>query len=221
MQRLVTYAPVCALAGLLMISQAHAQGTAPPPTPVCGNPDFTTPLEALVGTWTFSSKTFAAARFSHQGEAEGGNQGAQPFVSAGTFEASIRAGTAATVGVLTITQSSNNNGKVTRQETLIGTYDVFPDCSGGTLTFNMSSQPIHFDFWFAGVRNQIAAVSTTPAAVIWTDGTRLDSACHDRCFACDGNCNPGGDGTCANQFIVCINSCTATGRPSRRCLDTF
>jgi hypothetical protein len=155
-------------AGLLMIPQAYAVTT---PT-TCGNPNFTTPLQALVGTWSFSARGFARTDLM-----------SLPFSAAGQFEATIGGTADAPTGLLTITMTTMTSNTNPRQQTLSGTYEVFPDCSGGTLTFNASSHPIlssgstsgaaisqfNFDFLFV-VDGKIAAVSTIPFLEITLDG---------------------------------------------------
>jgi len=131
------------------IAQIRQSKPSNPPSTGCG--PLSNPLEALVGEWTFSSKTFAAS---------------QPFVSAGRFVASTgnQTGNPKRVpkGVLSITQTSNNNGEVISQEPLTGAYEVFEDCSGGSLTFNTSSGPIDIDFWFVADGTQFVGVKWTP-----------------------------------------------------------
>jgi hypothetical protein len=78
----------------------------------------------------------------------------RPVASAGSFEASVdpKAG-----GVLTITVTTSRNGQIVQLETGDGSYDLFPDCSGGTLSFNLESGPVAYDFFF-GTFNDIFLV---------------------------------------------------------------
>jgi hypothetical protein len=124
------------IAGLLMTPWAHAQAT----TSKC--PANINPLQLLVGTWTFSTQGF-------------GPTSTQPFSSAGQFVARI--GTDGR-GSLTITNTASRNGQITRLETDAGTYQLLPDCSGGTLTFNLSTGPLQFDFWFSSSGLEFAAI---------------------------------------------------------------
>jgi hypothetical protein len=123
MKRCYTIKTTFFLAGVLLTSQAYAQ---------C--PTGTNPLQLLVGTWTFSTQGFGLTSTSF------GTPG--PLNSAGQFVASI---SPAGAGVLTITDSANRNGQVTRLERDAGSFQVFPDCSGATLTFNLSTGPASFD----------------------------------------------------------------------------
>lgn len=66
------------------------------------------------------------------------------------------------IGLLTITTTSRDGFGVTRLETDAGRYQVSPNCLGGTLTFNLSSRPMQFDFWFSDLNRQLFIVSTTP-----------------------------------------------------------
>ncbi len=124
MKRFVTITAICILADLLS-PQAHAQC-------VPG----TDPLQVLVGRWVFNAKGFASSL--------------APIVSPGQFAATIATDQAGNkTGVLSITRTLNQNGQITRLETDAGRYQIFPDCSGGTLTFNLSTGPFAVDFWFA------------------------------------------------------------------------
>jgi len=130
------------------------------PTPTAGpnpkyvsNPDScrgtgggcsTNPLAALGGTWSFSIHGFAPQFL--------------PFASAGSFTASINA---AGRGILTITNTSSWFGGITRQEVDAGTFQINSDCMSGTLTFNLSSKPLTFDFWFSADGKTLRLVSTT------------------------------------------------------------
>jgi hypothetical protein len=99
---------------------------------------------------------------------DGTVQGGVPYAAAGQFTAFIGvipgapAGTPA-VGRLTITQSSSDGAK---QEVDAGTYQIFADCSGGTLTFNLSTRALQFDFWFDENFGEIRFVATTPGVAI-------------------------------------------------------
>ena len=118
---------------LSITSPAHAQ---------C--PDgVTNPVEVLFGTWTFDMH---------------GQIRAAPFASAGQFTAALKTVNGAQVPTLTITQTTSDGARL---ETDTGTFQVFPDCSGGTLTFNTSSRPFQFDFWFDEFFSEIRFVSTS------------------------------------------------------------
>jgi len=127
MKHFISMTSLCFFAIGLVVSPASAQ---------C--PEGSNPLLALVGRWAFST----------QGSMKGTST--EPFSSSGNFEANVdtdRAGNP--IGVLTITQTSN----IARQETDSGTYQIRPDCSGGTLTLNLSTFPLAFDFEFSALRS--------------------------------------------------------------------
>ena len=138
--RIVTFAFTCVISSGLSLSRAQAQPACPAGT--------TSPLTLLVGTWTFGMKGYLPAK--------------QPYAAAGQLTASIRTVKDVQAGILTIVQSSS----FARQERDVGAYQVFPDCSGGTLTFTLSSRPLTFDFWFDESFGEIRFVSTTSGAVI-------------------------------------------------------
>src|SRR3954453_3852899 len=105
----LTFTAICILAGVFLASPAHSQ---------C--PAGINPLQALVGTWTFS--TFGSA------PAPGPSIPIPPpIASAGKFTASIGP---SNQGILSITNTASRNGQITRLETDAGRYQVFPDCSG-------------------------------------------------------------------------------------------
>jgi len=134
----------CILQGVLLVPQSHAQ------CPVGANP-----LQTLVGSWTYSTHGSIAELSS----ASGGT----PFAAAGQFVA--RVGTDKSgipVGLLSITQTSSKNGQISRLENDVGTYQIFPDCTGGTLTFNLSTGPMSLDFWFSTSSTPIFAGAPPP-----------------------------------------------------------
>jgi hypothetical protein len=105
-----------------------------------------TPLQALVGTWTFSTDQLAYAVTPPN---------TQNFlVSAGRFTASVTG----LRGILAITATSSTDGNVTRLETDAGSFQVDDNCAGGTLTFNLSSRPVQFEFYFVNA-NEITIVA--------------------------------------------------------------
>jgi len=131
-------AAISFLVGFFLVTQASAQCPA----------GVTNPLQVLVGTWAYQLDGLAPSA-------------AIVFASAGQFTASIgtdRAGNP--IGRLAITATSNQNGSVTRLEADAGTYQVFPDCSGGSLTFNLSSSPVAGDFFFDEEFTQVIIVIT-------------------------------------------------------------
>ena len=136
-------AAVCFLAVVLLIPQAHAQCPA----------GTTNPLTTFVGAWTFESEGFNFPP-------------TQFLASAGRVVATLgtdRAGN--TIGVLAITQSSSIDGSPTRLESDAGRFAVFPDCSGLTLTFNVSSGPVQLDCFFASATS-LVCVGTNNGKII-------------------------------------------------------
>lgn len=117
-------------------------------------------LEALAGTWVFSVKGFSFVR--------------QFFVaSAGRFVASV--GTdrnGGPLGQLLITASSSVEASPVRLERDAGRFQVNANCTGGTLTFNLSSRPIQFDFFFAGA-NDIVMVGSNNGDIVWGSARRF------------------------------------------------
>jgi hypothetical protein len=185
-----------AMGCIVMASNAAAQCPA----------TFTNPLEALVGPWSFSTLGFSR---SPTPWAPSG-----PLGTGGQFVAAVgKDKTGNLIGILTITQTANNNGQVFRLEKDSGTFQVFPDCSGGTLVFNLSSRPMTFDFTFAtSAQRMINLVSTTSEVTVTGTATAVLTKCHGLCNDCDDICVP--DGPCARAYNRCINSCTDTGKPT-------
>src|SRR5262249_39615374 len=106
------------------------------------------PLQTLVGTWSFKAFGTAATNYS----------------SAGRFTATIGlAGQpAATTGLLSVVATTNFNGVVTRQEVDTGRYQGFPDCSGVILTINLSTRPIVVECWYQEGFTFLNCVSIDP-----------------------------------------------------------
>lgn len=123
----------------------------------------TNPLQALVGTWAFSTKGFAPST--------------QPLASSGQFKASI---SSAGVGVLTVTDTASRNGQITRLETDAGTFQVFPDCSGGSLRFNLSTGPAGFDFGFVNAGSELFFTTNNLGDI--TDGSARRADCTRGCI---------------------------------------
>jgi len=184
-----------------------ASATRAQPLPTCPN-GAASPLQALAGTWTFS--------------AQGVGPSTVPFSSTGTFLASISSRAGSPTGILAITQSSSG---LARLEKDAGTYQVFPDCSGGTLTFNLSSRPITFDFWF--VKQTLADVQTGTEIrlVSQNDGlyvvgnakgvTVLQATADDQFKTCVAaakaalkTCVPGPGVVCSADFVGAVGDCT-------------
>lgn len=135
--------------GGLPATSAIAVGVLPGPG-TCGAGNFPDPL-TLFGGWTFSTEGFGLS--------------AQPFASAGRFVATRDVRNSVPAGLLAITSTASSNGQIIRQETDAGSYQIYSDCSGGTLTFNLSTRPLAFDFWFVEF-GRIAFVSTTPGVTV-------------------------------------------------------
>lgn len=94
-----------------------------------------------------------------------------PFGIAGVFEASRRplfnpSFLDADRGRLDVRATSNLGfgGSVARLEGDVGHYSVNADCLGGTLTFNLSSQPVQYQFYFRTGFADADVISISPAA---------------------------------------------------------
>ncbi|MBY0507540.1 MAG: hypothetical protein K2X03_26740 [Bryobacteraceae bacterium] len=110
------------------------------------------PLTALSGTWTFNVQT--------------NNVPGQPyFVVAGQFTATPGAANSLN-GVLAITATSvlGNflSASTTREEQDAGRYQINDNCTGGTLTMNLSSFPMQYDFVFVDGGRSLYLISTSP-----------------------------------------------------------
>ena len=111
------------------------------------------PLSALSGTWTFNVQALPIANVAFRD--------LNSYAVAGQFRASIgtdRAGNP--TGLLAINATANLNGSTTRLENDAGSYQINSVCSGGTITMNLSSYPMQYDFWFANGGQTINLVST-------------------------------------------------------------
>jgi hypothetical protein len=124
-----------------------------------------------------------------------------PYTIAGQFIASV--GTdknGSPKGILSITATSNVQGTgSSRQEVAVGSYTIFPDCSGGTLTFNLSTQPVSWDFWIDG-SFAIHGVSITPEVIAVINPTCTGCAC---CIAAHLLAN--------NTYCSAVAGCKAGG----------
>jgi hypothetical protein len=157
------------------------------------------PLQLLVGDWTYSfqGSTAASTSFSSPG----------PMSAAGILSATLgrsRDG-ATTIGALSVKQTSSLNGLPILQESDSGTFQLFSDCKGGTLTLNLSSHPVSFDFYF---------VSTCEIALT---GTRAGTTLTGR--ATKQNCGafPLGAVRCetySSALLCSLTIPTIDGRPS-------
>lgn len=144
---------LCMAAGLLVAPAMRAQSF-----PVCtGNP-----LQSFTGTWAFkeSGYNFPPTQF---------------LAAAGRFTAAVgvdRAGNPR--GVLTITQTTSVDGNPARLETDAGTFQINSDCTGGTLTFNVSSRPDQYDFYFVNA-SKIVFTSSNSGSILTGSAERVTS----------------------------------------------
>jgi hypothetical protein len=139
------FAHSCIFTAVLLIPQVYAQCPA----------GTTNPNSVLAGVWTFESDGFSLGRGLNQ----------LLLANGGRFVATSN-------GNLTITQTGAVFASSVRLETDIGRFVVNSDCSGGTLTFNLSSRPVQFDFFFAGP-NRINFISTTSGDIVSGSATRV------------------------------------------------
>ncbi|MBY0505097.1 MAG: hypothetical protein K2X03_14390, partial [Bryobacteraceae bacterium] len=110
------------------------------------------PLTALSGTWTFNVQTNNTVG------------GGLRFFVAGQFTATPGAANSPN-GVLTITATSVlglNLASTTREEQDAGRYQINDNCTGGTLTMNLSSFPMQYDFVFVDGGRSLYLISTSP-----------------------------------------------------------
>jgi hypothetical protein len=105
------------------------------------------PLNVLAGTWTFAM--------------DGHVPLGTPFAGAGQFTAAVKSVNETQTGIVAVTQSLSTPVSM---EMDTGTYQVLPDCSGGSLIFNVFNEPLSFDFWFANAFNELSFVSTKAGA---------------------------------------------------------
>jgi hypothetical protein len=130
------------------------------------------PLLALTGTWVFSVQGFTGPATNALG-------------AAGRFTATIDTDqNGDQVGVLKITQSSGIGDQSTRLESDIGAFQINSDCSGGSLTFNLSTRPVQYDFFFVNT-DEIALISTNRGDVVDGSAERVDAGLENP--SCSGN----------------------------------
>lgn len=129
-------------------------------------------LAQLSGTWTFNAQGSPILDVNFRRPTTEVPTKATPrsgitidqtnsFAIAGQFKASIgvdRAGNP--IGLLAINATTVLNGTTTRLEGDVGRYTINASGTGGTLTMNLSSYPMQYDFWFAKGGTQINFVST-------------------------------------------------------------
>jgi hypothetical protein len=204
MKSRIDFALVFTVGLLMMPAQTKAQ---------C--PTGVSPLQLLIGTWTYSTQGFR--RVGSQAVAQ---------ASAGQFTAGIGTDVVGNqIGLLSITQSSSIDGQITRLETIVGQYQVSPDCSGGSLLFNLNSGPVAVDFFFVKGSPQIRWVSTNsgvtisgigdgsvgPGPIFFVCATTGDDAGTCKCndFETPGDCfNLGASGQCVpNTFDPKTSTC--------------
>jgi hypothetical protein len=102
----------------------------------------------LAGNWSFITQDYGAASI--------GMFTAQPQPSSYT-------------GYLRITQTTNGWGFLAVDEAFDGSYQVYPDCSGGSLVFPYGGDGFEYEFVFAGP-TKIYMVSSNTGFVSNTNG---------------------------------------------------
>ena len=103
------------------------------------------PNGVLTGTWTFAM--------------DGQNPLGTAFAAAGQFTAAVNTVNNTQTGIVAVTQSLSTPISSEKDS---GTYQILPDCSGGSMTFNVFNQPLSFDFWFSSALSELSFVSTQP-----------------------------------------------------------
>lgn len=128
---------------LLVAPQAQAQSCPP---------GLTDPLQLLDGTvWAFHTE---AADFLPQGMASIGIM-KLTFVPANADPKNPYPH-----GNLSVTETVNDRGQVTREASAGGRYTVAANCSGGTVMFMLNAQPIQFEFVFANGFRELRMLAT-------------------------------------------------------------
>ena len=122
------------------------------------------PSSTFVGTWVFSVKGFQFPVLS-------------VIASAGRFVASEgadRPGLPVRQN-LTITASTSITGSISRLETdATGRFQLFPNCSGGTLTANLSGRGATFEFFFVN-QNEIVLVGNREGDILTGSARRFNT----------------------------------------------
>lgn len=118
----------------------------------------TDPLDALTATYTLKLQGLIEDPYAFAFAGQMTASGAQPNIPSW-----LR------VGRLDIIATSNltRGGSVTRYERDRGSYGVADGCTHGTLTFNLSSFPVQYDFFFHEGWNNADVISTTPGRRIF------------------------------------------------------
>ena len=107
-------------------------------------------------------------------------------------DATIGVFTATAPGVLNITESFNNGGSIGSHVTGDGSYSINPDCSGGTLYFDIAANPYQFQFVFARGGTQMFMVvsgSLAPPTAV-SAGVRGTATMLQGAPSCSGVSNP-------------------------------
>lgn len=76
-------------------------------------------------------------------------------------------------GVLKITETFNNRGVIQTQLTVAGAYQIYPDCSGGTLLMHTTNNSYQYSFVFAMNRTKMLLLS--PGSVTRNYAVTLNS----------------------------------------------
>jgi hypothetical protein len=137
----------------------------------------TDPLQLLPVRWTFTARGGSPLiQTGPVGPIFNSVRGAvldtgldDPYAIAGFWNASVGVNRAnVPVGLLAITATSNLGfgGSVTRREADAGSFQANANCSGGTLTFNLSSRPVQFDFWYVDGFQKLYFIATNGMPVL-------------------------------------------------------
>jgi hypothetical protein len=146
----------CIFASAILVPQARAACAAG-----------TNPLEALAGTWTFSKQGF--------------NFPPTEFIAAaGRFTARVVpvSGPISPIGILQVAETASRDGSAVHLSVdgLPGNsrYQVYDDCSGGTLTFNTPGRPQQAEFYFA-TPDEIVFVGSQNADIVSGSAKRVSA----------------------------------------------
>jgi hypothetical protein len=186
--------------GMLVTFSAHAQEQTGCPETVSN------PLELLQGDWAYNTagtglpftqrRSGQARRLDNSPDSALGSGlkpgTGQPVASAGSFTASMgRGAKGALTGLLTTTTTISRNGEIVTEKAT-GTYQVLSDCSGGSLTLNLETGPISYNFFF-GTEGDISLVGIDFGDTL--AGSGKGGRCGGSAGSCSGRC-PVGEGSC-------------------------
>jgi len=130
--------------GCLGVAQSFAQQ--PPPAHPATNPNCT---QAPTPGNAFS--TVVGTAWVYQWESVGyfiGFYGAAAVGNMSFFQIASPNSQSGEAGFINVIESRNIGSEISRFLNYNGRFEIYPDCTGGTLMFNTNTDPIEFDFYF-------------------------------------------------------------------------